>query len=235
MNRGRVRALVPALVVGASLVCLQLAPGGCGGKGDGVIDGEVTVEAQLRGEWILFSFAEQDVLRDGDGDPLAVDDPAGTEGWDLAFSQWVIASNSGTSGSPGSVSRGGLLAVEGQVGDWPVLADYDARCVDFVAADATDNAGGFGCDGGMPTVDDGYISDLLDDPDGAGPFGEISYNPSLSFWFEYDFSGHEAYPYGNIYVLELHDGGCVKLQVTDYYDEAGESGFTSFSWGYLPD
>lgn len=235
MSRGRLRASTPALTCAALMLSAQLVPGACGGKGDGVIDGEVTIESQVRSEWVLFSFADEDLLRDGAGEPLVVDDPAGTEGWDLALAQWVIASNSGTSASSGSVSRGGLLAVEGQVDAWPDLADFDARCADFVAADATDNTNGFGCDGGTPTVDDGFIADLLDDPDGAGPFGEISYNPSLSFWFEYDFGGHEAYPYGNVYVLELHDGGCVKLQVTDYYDADGESGFTSFSWGYLPD
>ncbi len=233
--RARLRAGAPALVCAALLVALQVAPAGCDVKGGGVIDGEVTVESQVRGEWVLFSFTDEDVLRDDSGEPVVVDDPSAVDGWDLAFSQWVVASNSGTSASSGSVSRGGLLAVEGQVEDWPSLADFDARCSDFVAADATDNAGGFGCGDATPTVDDGFVTDLLDDPDGAGPFGEISYNPSLSFWFEYDFSGHEAWPYGNVYVLELHDGGCVKLQLTDYYDETGESGFTSFSWGYLAD
>jgi hypothetical protein len=183
----------------------------------------------------VFSFADGDVLRDGDGEPLVVQELSEVEGWDLAVSQWVIATNSGPHASADSVARGALLAVEGDPAAWPSLEEFSARCSDFDQAAGTANVGAFGCDAPPPTVDDGWVADLVDDPDGAGPVGEVTYNPSLTFWFEYNFSGHEVFPYGNIYVVEGHDGACYKLQLTDYYDEGGESGFVSFSWDQLPD
>lgn len=226
-------AMTPSFAL-ALMLAAQVGPG-CGTKGDGQIDGDVTVESQSRNEWRLFSLAEGDVLRDDDGEPRVVEDPTAVEGWDLAISQWVVATNSGVSASPGSVGRGAILAVEGDPEEWPLLGDFSARCSDFDVADGTANVGAFGCNAAPPTVDDGWVEDLLDDPDGAGPVAEVGYNPSVTFWFEYSFSGHEVFPYGNIYVVEGHDGACYKLQITDYYDESGETGFVSFSWDALPD
>ncbi len=233
MSADPVRRARPAALAFALLLVGHLGPG-CAAKGDGQVDGDVTVESQIRGEWKLFSFAAGDVLRDDDGEPLVVEDPSQTDGWDLAVSQWVVATNSGASASPGSVSRGALLAVEGDPDEWPDLASFDAACSDFDVAGATANTGAFGCNAGTPTVDDGWIADSEDDPDGAGPFGTVSFHPSVTFWFEYSFSGHEVFPYGNVYVVEAADGSCVKLQLTDYYDASGESGFVSFSWDALP-
>ncbi len=203
-------------------------------KGDGIVQGDVTVTSTVRGDWKLYSFADADVLRDDSGDPLTVDDPSTEEGWDLAISQWVIATASGDSvGSP-TASRGALLAVEGAVDDWPDLDAFTADCSQFGIAGETENTQVISCTGGItPTVDEGWISDSEDDPDGAGPFPSISYHPSVTFWFEYEFSGHEVIPYGNIYVVETHEGDCVKLQVTDYYDADGDKGNVSFSWAYL--
>ena len=235
MGRFPIRRSAPALAVAAWLV-LQLplgAPLGCR-SGDGSVQGDETVEAQLRSEWILWSFADEDVVRDDAGEPLAVADPSTVAGWDLAVSQWVIATNSGDSAHPDSISRGGLLAVEGSTDSWASLEDFDARCGDFAASGATTNQASFGCSANTPTVDDGYIGDRLDDPDGAGPFGERSHNASVSFWFEYQITGHGVTPYGHVYVVETNDGSCVKLQITDYYDAEGESGFVSFSWDWLP-
>ncbi len=229
----RARSLLPATVVAVSLLGLQATPG-CG-KGDGVVDGAVTVVSQERGSWKLYSFDEDAVLLDDAGEEIVTDDPSQHEGWDLAISQWVIATNSGTAASSDSVGRGAILAVEGLVEEWADLADFTARCGDFDEADGTDNTGVLSCGGSTPTVDDGWVPDLLDDPDGAGPFAEIDYNPSLTFWFEYSFSGHEVFPYGHVYVVETHDGRCLKMQVTDYYDESGESGNVAFNWEFLPD
>lgn len=224
--------LAPTLGAAAFLALPALAPAGCSSD-DGVVTGAVTVEAQQRSEWALYSFEADDVLRDGDGAPLLVADPSAEEGWDLAISQWLMATNSGDSASPGSVSRGALLAVEGDTEDWASLESFTARCSDFGVAGSTTNEASFGCSGTTPTVDDGYVSDVLDDPDGAGPFPQKSHNSSLSFWFEYEFSGHTVIPYGHVYVVETNDGRCVKLQLTDYYDAEGESGFISFNWDWL--
>ncbi len=230
------RRAAPALCTAALLLAQVYlgTPMGCR-SGDGSVQGDETVEAQIRARWSLWSFDAQDVLRDAAGAPLSVEDPAAETGWDLAFSQWVVATNSGDSASADSISRGGLLAVEGTTESWASLEDFDARCSDFVASGSTTNRASFGCSSNTPTVDDGYISDVLDDPDGAGPFPERSHNSSLSFWFDYQISGHGVTPFGHVYVLETNDGHCVKLQITDYYDETGESGFLSFSWDWLPD
>ena len=157
------RTLAPAGVALAMLLIPSLGPG-CHGGDPGTIEGAVTVESQSNSSWVLWSFGDEDVLRDGDGAPLVVDDPSTQEGWDLAISQWVIATNSGTSAGGDTVSRGALLAVEGQTDAWADLAGYTARCSDFLAAGETDNRASFGCSGRTPTVDDGYIEDLhLDD------------------------------------------------------------------------
>jgi|GEM_PF-5153661 len=211
-----------------------LAPMGCDATGDGVVDGEVTVSTQDRGRFTLYSLALDDVLRDDAGEPLVVEDPSTVEGWDISLSRWVLGTNSGTSASPDSVSQGALLAVEGTEDNWASLGDFTARCSDFVAADGTQNSGTIGC-GGTVTVDDGYVADALRDPDGAGPNTTLSYNPSLTSWFQYLFSGHEVVPYGHVYVLQAHDGACVKLQLSDYYAADGEGGNVSFSWSWLPE
>lgn len=233
--RGYWGRLLPATV--PLLLLATRAVPGCE-KGDGTIDGDETVESQARGTFRFWSFSTGDVLRDAEGNPVEADDPTTVGGWDLALSQWVLATNSGDSaqGDGESTSRGALLAVAGETESWADLAAFDARCSDFASADEVANGGGaFGCSGATPTVDEGYVPDALDDPDGAGPFPTLPHNPSLSFWFEYHFDTHEVDPYGHIYVIETWDGRCVKVRFTDYYDEGGESGFISFSWAWLPD
>jgi len=233
MHIARLRSALPALSVATFVALAQFAPTGCA-KGGGIVHGDVTVVSQQRSTWALYSFDEEDVLKDEDGLPLLVDDPSEVEGWDLAVSQWVIATASGSSVEVASQSRGALLAVEGQVGDWPDLETFDARCSEFIEAGSTANQQALSCDPDrVPTVDDGWIDDSVDDPDGAGPFPQVSYHPSLTFWFEYQFTGHEVLPYGNIYVVETRAGDCVKLQMTDYYSADGENGHVSFSWSWL--
>jgi len=232
-TRLRLRSALPALCVAGCFLGMQLGPLGCT-KGDGVVHGDVTVVSQSRSEWKLYSFDTEDVLRDEDGSPLSVEDPSGVAGWDLAISQWVIATASGESVSGETQSRGALLAVEGEVDNWPTLDDFNARCSDFVVAGSTANSQALSCNSNrVPSVDDGWIADSFDDPDGAGPFPAINYHPSVTFWFEYEFSGHEVIPYGNIYVIETRAGDCVKFQITDYYDEDGTKGHVSFSWAWL--
>ena len=232
---GGLSRLAPSLAAACLLLWpLVGAPSGCQ-LGGGQVQGDVTVDTQVRARFVLFSFDTEDVLRDDAGEPLSVEDPSAVSGWDLALSQWVMATNSGDSASAGSVSRGALLAVEGTTEAWASLEDFSGRCSDFVAIGATTNAPSFGCGGAPPTVDEGYVSDAIDDPDGAGPFPERSHNASLSFWFEYRISNHEVVPYGHVYVVETNDGRCVKMQLTDYYDASGENGLVSFSWDWLPD
>ncbi len=221
----------PALLV-AVLLALPLVPSGCQ-KGDGVVTGEVVIDADVdRGSFVLYSFATNALLEEG-GAPIVTADPSAHSGWDIAASRWVLATNSGTSKASGSQSRGALLAVEGTTEEWALLADYDGFCSDHVAVDSTENTGGLGCDSRTPTVDAGYIADTLDDPDGAGPFPTLSFNASLAFWFQYDFTTHEVEPFGNVYVVETAEGRCVKVQFTDYYDVEGGGGQIAFDWEFL--
>ena len=226
---GRLRAHRPALI---AAVLLALPFAGCQG-GDGVVTGAFTINADVaRGTFVLFSFSEGGLLHDG-GTLVETTDPSSFEGWDIAATRWVLATNSGDSQGANSMSRGALLALEGTTDDWASLPEYDGVCSDFAAAGSTSNTGGLGCSSRSPTVDSGYISDTLDDPDGAGPFPQVSFNPSLAFWFQYDFTDHEVLPFGNVYVVETHDGRCAKVQFTDYYDADGGGGQVAFDWEYL--
>ncbi len=221
----------PAALIGL-LLSLQLGPAGCQ-KGDGVVTGAVVLDADVtRGSFVLYSFESNALLEEG-GAPILTDDPSAHAGWDIAASRWVLATNSGSSRAADSDSRGALLAVEGDTEAWAVLAEYDGHCADYGSAGSTENTGGLGCSSRSPTVDDGYVADSVDDPDGAGPFPSLSFNPSLAFWFQYDFADHEVLPFGNIYVVEARDGRCVKVQYTDYYDADGGGGQIAFDWEYL--
>ena len=223
----------PAALVGV-LLALQLGPAGCQ-KGDGVVTGAVVLDANVdRGLFVLYSFESNALLMEG-GAPIVTDDPSQHSGWDLAATRWVLATNSGSSRGLDSESRGALLAIEGEIELWASLAEFDGRCSDFAAAGSTQNIGGLGCDARDPTVDAGYVVDSVDDPDGAGPFPEVSFNPSLAFWFQYDFTSHEVEPFGNVYVVETRDGRCAKVQFTDYYDSVGGGGQIAFDWEYLGD
>ena len=229
----RAAAHRPAALV-ALIFALQMGPAGCQ-KGDGVVTGAVVINANVdRGSFVLYSF-DANALLEESGVPIVTTEPTAHAGWDLAATRWVLATNSGSSMAADSVSRGALLAVEGKLDAWASLAEYDGRCSDFVAAGSTQNTGGLGCDARTPTVDEGYVLDTVDDPDGGGPFPAVSFNPSLGFWFQYDYSTHEVQPFGNVYVLETRDGRCVKVQFTDYYDSEGGGGQIAFDWEYLGD
>ncbi len=228
----RLRRSLPTLAV-----CLLFAPHlntGCQ-RGDGVVDGAVVIDADVaRGSFVLYSFDGNDLLRDGDGEALVVADPSEHEGWDISASRWVLGTNSGSSGHADSVARGALLAVEGATDDFASFDEFSALCSELGSAEDSANSGVLGCGGRTPTVDEGYVADEVDDPDGAGPFPQLSFNASLAFWFEYQFSDHEVVPFGNVYVVETHDGRCAKVQFTDYYDPEGAGGQIAFDWEFLP-
>lgn len=228
----RLRSSLPALSI-----CLFFAPQfvtGCQ-RGDGVVDGAVVVDADVaRGTFVLFSFDENDLLRDADGAPIEVTDPSEHDGWDISASRWVLGTNSGSSAHPASSSRGALLAVEGTTDEFGDFDAFTVPCGELSSAESSANSGVLGCGGRTPTVDEGYVVDTVDDPDGAGPFPELSFNASLAFWFEYAFSDHEVIPFGNVYVVETHDGRCAKVQFTDYYDQDGGGGQIAFDWEFLP-
>ncbi|RMH39585.1 MAG: hypothetical protein D6689_16075 [Deltaproteobacteria bacterium] len=75
----------------------------------------------------------------------------------------------------------------------------------------------------------GYIVDAPDsddddeDPDTAFLGGDG--------WYDYDPSSHTLSPRDIVYVVRTVEGGYFKLQMLDYYDDAGTSGFPTFRWG----
>lgn len=71
----------------------------------------------------------------------------------------------------------------------------------------------------------GWITDA---PDGDDEDTE----PDLAFggWYAYDPATHTLTPNPLVYVVRTADEGYFKLEMLDYYDDAGSSGFPTFRW-----
>lgn len=72
---------------------------------------------------------------------------------------------------------------------------------------------------------EGYTSDLADDDD-------ENTNPeyALGEWFDYAEEDHAVTPKDVLYVLKAVSGTWYKLQILDYYDEAGSPAYITFRW-----
>jgi hypothetical protein len=72
---------------------------------------------------------------------------------------------------------------------------------------------------------DGWITDAADgDDEGEEP------DLALGGWYAYDPATHVLSPNDLVYVVRSNDGAYAKLQMLDYYDDAGTSGFPRFQW-----
>lgn len=175
-----------------------------------------TVEAQNAREWALFDFTTGQQLEGPDGLPLMVDSPGEEEGWDLAISQFVLATPSGLNTGDWSLSRGATELVAGDEEAPPSIGAPGAqvRCSD---------------------IEDGrWEGDTEADPDLAGPvWPRTPHNERLARWFRYVLATHQAIPNFAVYAMEDRDGRCLRVQFVDYYDETDESGFLTFYWQYL--
>lgn len=75
----------------------------------------------------------------------------------------------------------------------------------------------------------GYVTDRADsddedeDPDTAFLTGDG--------WYTYNPVDHTLSPRDIVYIVRTVEGGYFKLQMLDYYDDAGTSGFPTFRWG----
>jgi hypothetical protein len=78
----------------------------------------------------------------------------------------------------------------------------------------------------------GYESDAADGAD-ENEYPDYVFN-SGDTWFVYDPSDHTLSPREVIYVVRSTEGNHFKLQMLEYYDEAGTAGFPSFRWANLP-
>lgn len=75
---------------------------------------------------------------------------------------------------------------------------------------------------------DGYISDQADgDDDNDHP------DYVLQDWYDYNFMTHVLTPAVAVYVVRTADPVHYKIQLENYYDEAGTSGYLSFRWSRI--
>ena len=74
----------------------------------------------------------------------------------------------------------------------------------------------------------GYISDAedSDDEDEDPDFAFLGPEP----WYDYNEETHILTPKDQIYVVQSTSGTYFKIQIIDYYDEAGTSGYLKFIW-----
>ncbi len=181
-------------------------------------DAAVTViESQEADEWAFFDFAGDQQLLAEDGSPLLLEDPLNAPDWDLALSQFVLATASGPYSGGTSFSRGSIELVSGDEENPPSIGD-DAAQVSCSSLEDSD-----------------WEADSEADPDLAGPRPSVGHNVQLTGWFRYRLSSHQAIPNFAVFALQDRFGDCLRLQVANYYDEEGESGFVTLYWQYLLD
>lgn len=74
-----------------------------------------------------------------------------------------------------------------------------------------------------------WITDAVDgDDDGDAP------DYALGGWYDYDFATHVLTPRAQVYVVRSVEGNAFAIEVVDYYDDAGSSGWLQLRWKPLP-
>lgn len=75
---------------------------------------------------------------------------------------------------------------------------------------------------------DGWVTDAADGDD-------EDEDPDLAFagWYAYDFMTHVLTPQPLVYVVRTVEGNAFKLEILDYYDEAGTGGTLTIRWAPL--
>lgn len=73
---------------------------------------------------------------------------------------------------------------------------------------------------------DGFVPDQADGPD-----EDVDPDYLFAKWFSYDTTTHVLTPADHVYVVRTVEGAYFKIQIVDYYDEAGTSGYPTFVWG----
>jgi len=86
--------------------------------------------------------------------------------------------------------------------------------------------------GGMAVAPgDGYVTD---EADGA----DMNTDPDLAFlrdmgWYSYNPMTHVITPRERVYVVRSVEGAYLKVQMINYYDDAGTAGFPTFRWAAI--
>lgn len=75
----------------------------------------------------------------------------------------------------------------------------------------------------------GWVTDGPDGPDdNADP--DWAFNVPSEGWYVYDFQTHVLTPRAQIYVVRSTKGGYFKVEMTGYYDSAGNGGYPAFRY-----
>lgn len=129
--------------------------------------------------------------------------------WDLAFQRFQIATNSGTSGSgSGGACNTGLTDINAVTGVSQFSGSTDGQCPNF-QVDSLQNA----------TIGD----------TGGSSTSSFNANPVMVEWYNYNSSTHVLTSKNEVYVVRSSDGSThYAVQMTDYYSDAGTSGYPSF-------
>lgn len=84
----------------------------------------------------------------------------------------------------------------------------------------------------VPSVE--FIEDSAKDPGVGGEMAETSPGYAFDNWFAYDMSTHTLAPVADrVYVIRTPEGNHYKIEMLDYYDDAGTPGFVRFRWAEL--
>lgn len=77
-----------------------------------------------------------------------------------------------------------------------------------------------------------YVTDAADGAD-DNTEPDLVLSSSDDLWYDYDPTTHVLTPKDVVYVIRTVEGNYVKLEVTNYYNDAGTSGYLSFRWGMI--
>lgn len=75
---------------------------------------------------------------------------------------------------------------------------------------------------------EGWVTDAADGDD-----DDMEPDLALAGWYAYDFMTHVLTPLPLVYVVRTVEGNAYKLEVLDYYDEAGTSAVYTIRWAPL--
>jgi len=78
-----------------------------------------------------------------------------------------------------------------------------------------------------------YVSDEPDATDDEDDEPELAFLTLGEGWYDYNPTTHVLTAKPRVYFVRSAQGGFFKLQMLDYYDDAGTSGFPTFGWGAI--
>jgi hypothetical protein len=79
-----------------------------------------------------------------------------------------------------------------------------------------------------PDGDNAWRTDVPDPEDGYACIGAV-----FGDWYDYDSTSHILTPKPRVTIVRTVEGLPVKVEILDYYDDAGSSGYFRFLWAEL--